>query len=35
MALPYVPKDERDEAKALVVVLALRALMLLRRVVRR
>jgi hypothetical protein len=35
MALPFVPKNERDEAKALVLVLALRAWMLLRRVVRR
>jgi hypothetical protein len=31
----YVPKDERDEAKALALVLAMRAWMLLRRIVRR
>jgi hypothetical protein len=35
MSLMYVPKNERDEAKALVVVLAMRAWMVLPRVVRR
>jgi hypothetical protein len=35
MSLSYIPKEERDELKALVQVLAVRAWMLLRRVVRR
>jgi hypothetical protein len=35
MSLSYIPKEERDEGKALVFVLALRAWMLLQRAVRR
>jgi hypothetical protein len=35
MSLSYIPKDERDQGKALVFVLALRAWMLLRPLSRR
>jgi hypothetical protein len=35
MSLLYIPKEEREQGKALVFILAMRAWMLLRRAIRR